>query len=68
MIYEKGRYKETCGPCGAVFEVVVFGGPMAKASDEAREDYSCPGCGHVYHCRGTTSPRVTLISHRTDNA
>lgn len=65
--YEKGRYKETCGPCGAVFEVIVFGGRMAKASDEILQDYLCPECGQHYRCRGTTmSPRITLLTRRTD--
>jgi len=64
--HEKGRYKETCGACGAVFEVVVLGGRMAKTSREDREDYDCPECGHTYHCRGTAPPRVTLLSGRTD--
>lgn len=67
MVYEKGRYKETCGPCGAIFEVVVFGGSMAKASDEVRADYPCPECGQLYHCRGSVSPQVTLISGRNSS-
>jgi hypothetical protein len=64
--YEKGRYKETCGPCGAVFEVVVLGAYMGKPTQEDREDYACPECGAGYHCRGSAPPRVTLISGRTD--
>lgn len=64
--YEKGRYKETCGPCGAVFEVIVLGGPMAKSSQELIEEYCCPECGRSYRCRGSEPPRVTLLSGRTD--
>lgn len=64
--FEKGRYKETCGPCGAVFEVIVLGGRMAKNSNEEREDYRCPECGQTYHCRGSEPPRVRLLSPRTD--
>lgn len=63
--YEKGRYKETCGPCGAVFEVVVFGGPMAKAQSENPQDYNCPECGKLYYSRGLHAPRITLLSPRT---
>lgn len=66
--YEKGRYKETCGPCGAVFEVIVIGGPMAKSSQEQVEEYGCPECGQVYRCRGSEPPRVSLISKRTDGS
>lgn len=64
--YEKGRYKETCGPCGAVFEVVVLGTYMGKPTQEDREDYACPECGVGYHCRGSAPPQVTLLSGRTD--
>ena len=64
--YEKGRYRETCGPCGAVFEVVVLGGPMVKFSQEERADYRCPECKQTYHCRGAEPPTVTLLSGRTD--
>jgi len=64
--YEKGRYRETCGPCGAVFEVIVIGGPMAKSSQEQIEEYGCPECGRIYRCRGSEPPRVTLLSKRTD--
>lgn len=66
--YEKGRFKATCGPCGATFEVVIMGGPMVKASDETRAEYECPECGQPYHCRGLASPKVTLLSPRTDGA
>lgn len=61
---EKGRFKETCGPCGAVFEVIVMGEPMAKPSQEERADYACPECGQPYYCRGSEPPRVRLISTR----
>ena len=64
--HEKGRYKETCGPCGAVFEVIVPGGRMAKTSDEDLEEYACPECGQGYRCRGSAPPQVNLISGRTD--
>lgn len=66
LSYEKGRFKQTCGPCGAVFEVVVLGGPMAKSSQEDLEAYQCPECGRGYHCRGAQTPAVRLISGRTD--
>lgn len=64
--HEKGRYKQTCGPCGATFEVVVLGGLMARSSQENLEPYACPQCGQIYHCRGTAPPRVKLLSVRTD--
>lgn len=65
---EKGRFRQTCIPCGAVFEVVVRGAPMAKSSQEPLEDYFCPECGHGYQCRGSAPPAVNLISGRTDGA
>ncbi len=68
IAYEKGRYKETCGPCGAVFEVVVIGGPLAKSSQEQIEEYNCPVCGETYRCRGSAPPRVTLLSQRADDS
>ena len=66
--YEKGRYQETCGRCGAVYEVVVIGGPMAKSSQEQVEEYNCPECGRTSRCRGAAPPRITLLSNRTDRA
>lgn len=63
--FEKGRFRETCGICGAIFEVVVPG-EFGRISKEEREDYACPECGHAYHCRGVAAPRVTLLSGRTD--
>ncbi len=62
---EKGRYRETCGPCGAVFEVIVPG-RLAQVSQEVRESYACPECGATYYCRAPAPPRVTLLSPRTD--
>jgi predicted RNA-binding Zn-ribbon protein involved in translation (DUF1610 family) len=62
---EKGRYNETCGACGAVFEVVVPGS-YGRISREERSEYACPECGNPYHCRSTSPPRVRLLSPRTD--
>jgi hypothetical protein len=64
--YEKGRFRETCGPCGASFEVVVLAGPFIKGWQDEFENYQCPECGHAYRCRGTEPPSVRLLSPRTD--
>lgn len=63
--YEKGRYRETCGACGAIFEVVVPG-RVGRTSKEEREDYACPECATTYYCRGSAPPEVKLLSARTD--
>lgn len=64
--FEKGRYRETCGACGAVFEVVVLGGQMAKNTNEHLEEYDCPECKTSYRCRGSQPPKVKLLEPRTD--
>ena len=66
--YEKGRFRETCGPCGATFEVVVLGGPLVKGWQHEFESYQCPECGAEYHCRSTAPPQVMLLSPRTERS
>lgn len=60
--YEKDRFEQTCGKCGAVFEVIVPG----QKGHEEREEYFCPECLCMYTRRASNTPSVTLISPRTD--
>lgn len=53
---------QTCSFCGAVFHVEV---PGQKGHEES-EEYYCPECGTEYRTRASNSPRVTLVSPRTD--
>lgn len=60
--YQKSESDETCTFCGAVFHVEV---PGQKGHEES-EEYYCPECGTEYRTRASNSPRVTLVSPRTD--
>jgi DNA-directed RNA polymerase subunit RPC12/RpoP len=59
--YEKDRFEQTCS-CGAIFEVVA---PGQKGHEES-EEYRCPECSAIYTIRASNTPRVRLISPRTD--
>lgn len=60
--YEKDNFEQTCDCCGAKFNVSV---PGQKGHEES-EEYYCPECRKEFRCRASNSPRVTLISNRTD--
>lgn len=60
--YQKDLFEQTCNKCGAVFEVDVPG----QEGHEEREEYYCPECLEEYTCRASNTPRVNLISKRTD--
>jgi rubredoxin len=60
--YSRGDSKETCGNCGAVYRLEV---PGQKGFEES-EEYYCPECRAEYRVRASMSPKVTLISKRTD--
>jgi Zn finger protein HypA/HybF involved in hydrogenase expression len=60
--YQKDDFEQTCDCCGAVFQVVVPG----QSGHEEPEEYYCPECHKEFKCRASNSPRVSLISKRTD--
>lgn len=60
--YQKSDDEETCTYCGAVFRVQV---PGQKGHEEP-EEYHCPECYTEYRTRASNTPRVTLVSPRTD--
>ncbi|MGG2065436.1 hypothetical protein [Bacillus sp. S14(2024)] len=55
-------YKDNCNFCGCEFRVEV---PTQDGHNES-EEYYCPECYKEYKVRASNSPRVTLISGRTD--
>lgn len=59
--YSKDEFEQTC-TCGAVFLVEVPG----QKGHEEREEYYCPECLKEYGRRAANTPKVTLISGRTD--
>jgi hypothetical protein len=60
--YLKDKLAETCDNCGAGFEVVA---PGQKGHEES-EEYNCPECKKTFTIRASNSPRVRLLSARTD--
>ncbi len=60
--YQKDDFRQTCDCCGAIFRVQV---PGQKGHEEP-EEYYCPECRKEFKCRASNSPRVSLISKRTD--
>lgn len=61
--YLKSKSNQTCTFCGAIFHVEV---PGQKGHEEP-EKYYCPECSAEYQVRASNSPRVTLVSPRTDS-
>lgn len=60
--YQKNKYQQTCDKCGAVFDVIV---PGLKGHEES-EEYFCPECFMMYMTRASNTPKVILITKRTD--
>ena len=57
---DKTHFDQSCGYCGARFEVVV----TDDATHRAR--YACPECGKTYTATGATGAGVRLLAARTD--
>lgn len=60
--YQEDDFEQTCDSCGATFKVIV---PSQKELNEP-EEYYCPECHKEFKCRASNSPRVSLVSKRTD--
>ncbi len=60
--YSKSNDVEKCTNCGATYEVDV----PAQGGHMESEEYFCPECSKGYSTRASMSPRVTLITGRTD--
>ena len=54
--------EQKCSYCGCKFKVNI---PLSDGHNE-REEYSCPECGKEYRARACMTPRVTLLTPRTD--
>jgi len=60
--YPDNDINKTCDYCGCVFR-------MQSAKQDGHnepEEYYCPECFKEYRIRACNSPKVTLISPRTD--
>lgn len=55
-------WEETCDYCGCVFRMVS----CRQDGHNESEEYYCPECNKEFRIRASNSPRVTLISKRTD--
>lgn len=62
IAYSAGNPLHTCDCCGAVFRVEI----TEQSGHNDVEEYYCPECHKEFTCRASISPRVTLISARTD--
>lgn len=60
--YPDRQYQETCDYCGCIFEVET----QKQDGHNEHEEYFCPECGKEYGEWACITPRVTLISRRTD--
>lgn len=60
--YPDADYIQTCDHCGCVFRVES----QKQDGHNEPEEYYCPECWKEYKIRACLSPRVTLISGRTD--
>lgn len=60
--YCKSCDEEICDNCGAKYKVFI---PAQKGHMES-EEYFCPECNKGYSCWASNTPRVDLISARTD--
>lgn len=60
--YLKGKFEQTCGYCGCIFDVEVPG----KIRNEGLENYFCPECNKPFMSKAAAKPRVNIISGRTD--
>jgi len=62
-MYQYSDSKEQiCDYCGARFRVDI---PHQPGCEEA-EEYFCPECNQMFKTRASLTPRVTLLSPRTD--
>lgn len=60
--YCRSNNVETCDYCGATYTVFV---PEQKGHMDS-EEYFCPECGKGYSCWASNTPRVDLLTKRTD--
>lgn len=60
--YKDKNILETCDYCGCVFRMEN----QLQDGHNEHEEYHCPECGKEYSIRASLSPRVTLITKRTD--
>lgn len=60
--YNDKDWQEACDYCGCVFRVE---NQLQDGHNES-EEYYCPECQKEYKIRACNTPRVTLISKRTD--
>jgi len=56
------NFVQTCGYCGSVSDVEV--GMAIGYKDTA--EYNCPECRKRFIVKSSSSPKVTLVSGRTD--